>query len=254
MRNHPRWISGRCKSCGKWNCTSNYYETKDTKKTGRQESNINLLDLVLEKAAWDIMERSVELILGDDWLGLNYLLQHVQISGRIETSRGQQRSMLWRRWYFPVALYGCETWAVGEADRRAISAFTVLEKAAWDIMERLHRQLIHSIQYWRSTITNVCRRSGDAENKLPFKAPLKEHVAKKRPKLRSGLKEITSHALNTLSRGLQVTDIDGKVSSHGSQRVSAMTFRTTTTFMRTILLYTKIVASTQSIKWAIYIP
>ena len=46
---------------------------------------------------------------------------------------------------FPVTLYGCETWAVGKADSRVISAFSdvVLEKATYDITERSHYQWIH---------------------------------------------------------------------------------------------------------------
>ena len=66
------------------------------------------------------------LTLGDKWQWPRprKLLQHFQISGKLEKSPGQQGYVRWRRWYiFQIALYGCETWTVGKADRRATSAF-----------------------------------------------------------------------------------------------------------------------------------
>ena len=74
------------------------------------------------------LSRMVEtlLILVDKWQWTRprQLLQHFQISGKLETSPEQQRYVSWRRWYiFQITLYGCETWTVWKADRGSKLAF-----------------------------------------------------------------------------------------------------------------------------------
>ena len=45
------------------------------------------------------------------------LLQHFQISRKLETSPEQLRYVSWRRLcIFPIVICGCETWIVGKAD------------------------------------------------------------------------------------------------------------------------------------------
>jgi len=93
---------------------------------------------------------------------------------------------------FPVALYGCETWAVGKADRRMISAFEMwcwrkLLGITWK--DRITNEYVKSIigdqpalttridKYKLQYFGHICRRSGDnLEKKSSFKVPLKEHA------------------------------------------------------------------------------
>jgi hypothetical protein len=118
---------------------------------------------------------------------------------------------------FPVALYGCETWAVGKADRRAISAFEMwcwrkLLGISWrDHITNEHvksvigdqQQLTTRIdQFKLQYFGHVCRRSGDNLEKIIVQGTFEGTRKKGRPKLRwsDGLKQITGHSLNTLYR------------------------------------------------------
>ena len=119
---------------------------------------------------------------------------------------------------FPVALYGCETWAVGKADRKLISSFEMwcwrkLLGITWkDRITNEHvRSIIgdqpslvsridkHKLQYFG----HISRRSGDNLEKIIISQGSFEGKHKSgRPKLRwtDGLKEITGHSLNALYR------------------------------------------------------
>ena len=65
------------------------------------------------------------LISGDDWLRprQDIYFNTFKISGKIETSPEQHKIRVIKALVFPNALYGCESQAVGKADRRPISAF-----------------------------------------------------------------------------------------------------------------------------------
>ncbi len=118
---------------------------------------------------------------------------------------------------FPVALYGCETWAVGKADRKMISSFEMwcwrkllgitwkdhitneyVKSVVGDQPPLVSRIDKHKLQYFG----HICRRSGDNLEKIIIQGTFQGSRKRGRPKLRwsDGLKEITGNSLNALYR------------------------------------------------------
>ena len=88
----------------------------------------------------------------------------------------------------------------------------VMEKAAWDIMERSHHQLSHTVPYWQTTITYSQDWSAQAkilvmfaegqetalEKKASFKTPVKEPTWKGKAQAKTEWWTEGDHSLNTL--------------------------------------------------------
>ena len=138
---------------------------------------------------------------------------------------------------FPVATYGAETWAVGVADTKKISAF---EMWCWRKLLGISWKDHKTNDFVRSQIgtkTSLCdnvrnsklryfghidRRNGDNIEKVLIQGSIQGTRKRGRPKLRwtDGIKEMTGLSLNTAHRLSQNRDRWRSIIIMGSQGIS----------------------------------
>ena len=143
------------------------------------------------------LSRVVEalLISGDDWLWKT----KTKTSTSTLSNIWKDRNITWatkirviKALVSPIALYGCETGCRKGRQESNISLWdVVLEKAAWDIIDRPFHQWTHTVPHWQIPIANYQDWSAQAKilwsclqkgrrplwkKKSLFKAPLKESL------------------------------------------------------------------------------